>query len=59
MIEILPFFPICFITGVVCAGIRRDSVRDMLIQGARFLVVFTLGCAVFGALSYLVCGLLT
>ena len=55
MIELLLFVPVAFVASVVCAGVRRDSVTDILRAGTRFFVILALACGLFSVFAYFLC----
>ena len=55
IIEILLFFPISFVAGVVCVGIKRDPIPEILRHAIRFCIYLFAGCALFSVFSYLLC----
>lgn len=55
MIELLLFLPVAFVASVICAGLRRDAVADILRAGTRFFVILTVACALFSVFAYFLC----
>ena len=55
MIDILLFIPIALVAGIVSAGIKHDSIPDILKAGVRFFVVLAIACVVFSIIAYAVC----
>jgi len=51
----LLFLPIALVACVVCVAVKRDSIREILIEGTRFFLAFTIGCAILSALFFLLC----
>jgi len=54
----LLFIPIAWVASIICIGIKRDTIREILVEGTRFFVLFTLGCAALGVVAYFVCAYL-
>ncbi|MFH0965137.1 MAG: hypothetical protein V2A58_14150 [Planctomycetota bacterium] len=48
----LLFLPIALVACIVCVAVKRDSIRDILLDGLRFFLLFTVGCASLGTLLF-------
>ena len=55
MIDVLLFIPIALVAGIISAGIKHDSIRDILVSGLRFFMVLAIACVLFSLIAYAVC----
>ena len=55
MTDPLLFIPVAYVACIICVGIKRDTVREILAEGTRFFVLFTLACLALAAIAYFIC----
>ena len=51
----LLFIPVAYVACIICVGIKRDTLGEILLEGTRFFVLFTLACVALGAIAYFIC----
>lgn len=56
MKSFLYFLPLCLVISAVLSAIKKDSPRDILVQGAKVFLLLTAGTVAFSALLYISTG---